>query len=78
MPIQIGDMELYDVQELSELLDVQERTIRRYLREGKLKGRKMAKKWYVTEASLRAYFEGEEPEELPLFQLRREPEEAEA
>jgi excisionase family DNA binding protein len=54
--IKIGDMELYDVEELSKLLDVQERTIRAYLREGKLQGRKMARKWYVTADSLKAYF----------------------
>ena len=61
----IGDMTLYDVEELEELLDVQAKTIRKYLREGKLKGRKMARKWYVTEDNLREYFEKpEEPEAL--------------
>ena len=63
MPVKIGDLELYTVDELSELMEVQERTIRKYLREGKLKGRKLARKWYVTEESLHAYFEQPEPEE---------------
>lgn len=64
MPVKIGDLELYDVGELSSLLDIQERTIRRYLREGRLKGRKMARKWYVTQGSLEAYFQGGDgPEE---------------
>jgi len=59
--IRVGDLVLYDVETLSKLLDVQERTIRKYLREGRLKGRKMARKWYVTEQSLQDYFE--QPEE---------------
>ena len=62
MPKQIGDLKLYDVPELAELLDVQERTIRAYLREGKIKGKKMARKWMVTEEALRDYFEEPEPE----------------
>ena len=60
--IKVGEMVLYDVETLSKLLGIQERTIRRYLREGKLKGRKMARKWYVTEQSLQEYFE--QPGEL--------------
>ena len=59
--VKIGEMELYDVEELARLLDVQDRTIRKYLREGRLKGRKLAKKWYVTAASLQDYFEEPEP-----------------
>ena len=65
----IGDLVLYDVEELSKLMDVQEKTIRQILRDGKLKGRKLARKWYVTEESLREYFQqaetelGEEPAE---------------
>lgn len=57
----IGGLTLYDVSELAAALDVQERTIREYLKSGKLKGRKMAGRWYVTEEALREYFE--EPEE---------------
>lgn len=63
MAVKIGDLELFTVEELSELLDIQERTIREYLRAGKLRGRKMAKRWYVTEEALREYFEAEEPQE---------------
>ena len=53
----IGDLTLYDVEELSKLLGVQEKTIRAILRDGKLKGRKLARRWYVTEESLREYFQ---------------------
>ena len=63
--VKIGDLELWDVEELAKLLGVQERTIRIYLRQGKLQGRKLAKKWYVTADSLKAYFlEPEEQDEL--------------
>ena len=74
----IGELVLYDVAELSKLLDVQEKTIRAILREGKLKGRKMARKWYVTEDNLREYFSHGETEikasdtEEPAYDLPEE------
>ncbi len=61
MPIQIGDLRLFDVEELASLLQVHEVTIRRLLRLGKLPGRKFAKKWYVSEEALQAYFREPEP-----------------
>lgn len=61
MTKQIGDLKLYDVEELAELLDVQPKTIRAYLQEGKLKGRKIARKWYIPEQSLKEYFSQPEP-----------------
>ncbi len=70
MSIKLGDLELFTVEELSEKLGVQERTIREYLKSGKLKGRKMARRWYVSEESLRDYFEaaestaGQEPQDV--------------
>lgn len=63
MPVQIGNLTLYTVEELSELLNIQERSIRKFLREGQIKGRKLANRWYVTEEALRAYFEQPDPEE---------------
>lgn len=62
MPIQAGGLKLYDVEELSQLLDIQERTVRRLFREGTLKGRKLAKKWYITAEALREYFSQAETE----------------
>ncbi len=63
MPKNIGALKLYSVEELSEMLDIQETTIRKYLREGKLKGKKLARRWYVSEESLTEYFRADEPEE---------------
>jgi len=56
MPKKVGSLELYDIEELSKLLAIQQKTIRAMLKEGRLKGRKLARKWYVTEESLREYF----------------------
>jgi len=64
MPKKLSDnLILYDVEELSKVLDIQERTIRTMLKEGKLKGRKMARKWYVTEEELQRYFSVPEPQQ---------------
>ncbi len=70
MSIQIGDMTLYDVEEVAEKLYVGTPTIRRYLREGKLKGKKLAKRWYVSEESLKDYFQPEEVSELQPEEAR--------
>ena len=59
MSIQVGDMKLYDVDELAEILGVGLPTIRKYLREGRLKGTKPAKRWYVSEEALKDYFQPE-------------------
>ncbi len=60
MPVEVGDLKLYDVKELADKLQIQERTIRKLFREGKLKGRKLARRWYVSEDSLKDYFSQEE------------------
>ncbi len=57
MPVKIGeDLVLYDVEELASLFGVQEKTVRQLFRDGKLKGRKLARRWYTTEEDLREYF----------------------
>lgn len=61
MPIQMGDLKLYPVEELATLLNIQEATVRKILREGRIPGRKLAKRWYVSEDSLQAYFRQPEP-----------------
>ncbi len=70
MSIQVGDMKLYDVEELAEMLDVGLPTIRRYLREGRLKGKKLAKRWYVSEESIKEYFQPEEASEVQIEGVR--------
>ena len=61
MSIEVGDLRAYNVEELSKLLGVHVRTIMVMLKDGKMKGRKLAKRWYVTDDNLRDYFS--QPEE---------------
>lgn len=70
MSIQVGDMKLYEVEELAEILGVGLPTIRKYLREGRLKGTKPAKRWYVSEEALKDYFQPEEVSELQPEEAR--------
>ncbi len=46
---------IYNVRELSELLGMTERGVRKYLREGKIKGVKAGGHWLVTEEALREF-----------------------
>ena len=57
MPKKIGSLTLYSVDDLHELLGMSKMTIRAYLREGRLKGKKLGVQWYVTEEAIRDYFE---------------------
>ena len=58
MPKQIGNLTLYSVDDLHQQLGLSKMTIRTYLREGKIRARKLGVKWYVTEEALREYFDG--------------------
>ena len=59
MSTKIDDDTLYDVPGLAKMLGVTEKTIRRLLGDGALKGKKLGRKWYVTGAVIKAYFEDE-------------------
>ena len=56
MPKQIGSLTLFSVDDLHEQLGLSKMTIRTYLREGKIRGRKLGVQWYVTEQALHEYF----------------------
>ncbi|MDI6751626.1 MAG: helix-turn-helix domain-containing protein [bacterium] len=56
MATQIGDIRLYSLKELSNVFKVTIETLRYYLASGRIKGRKMGTRWFVTEDSLREYF----------------------
>ena len=49
MPIQIIGTNLYSVTELSEKLNVTTVTIRNYLKQGKLRGKKVMGRWLILE-----------------------------
>lgn len=67
MAVKLGDLTLFDVMELSKKFAVNPVTVRGYMRSGRLKGRKIGRKWYLTEQALREYFNlpGEEKEGGP-------------
>lgn len=71
MPKQVGNLTLYSVDDLHEQLGLSKMTIRAYLRDGKIRGRKLGVKWYITEEALREYFD--EPSRSGSSQNRKKP-----
>ena len=61
MPLKISGLKLYSVDEVAEMLKSTKHTIRAYFREGKIKGRKIIGKWYITEDNLKDYLSGDYP-----------------
>ena len=57
MPRKIGNLTLYSVDDLHEMLGVSKLTLRSYIRTGKIRGRKLGVSWYVTEDAIKEYFE---------------------
>ncbi|WP_069133320.1 helix-turn-helix domain-containing protein [Rhodohalobacter halophilus] len=71
MPKKIGSLTLYSVDDLHELLGVSKMTIRAYLREGRLKGRKLGVQWYVTEEAIKSYFDVDSNDDQPVADKKR-------
>lgn len=72
MPKKVGDLTLFSVDDLHELLDISKMTLRTYLREGRIRGRKLGVSWYVTEEAIREYFD--EPHEKATAAVSRKKE----
>ena len=72
--IQIGDMKLYDVEDLVRLLGMNIQTVRKMLGEGRIPAKKFGRKWYVSEESLQEFFRQRdnvaEPEKGPHTEAR--------
>jgi len=56
MSIKLGRLTLFTIKELSERLNVTPLTLRSYIKKGKLRGRKVGGVWYVSDLSLRRFF----------------------
>jgi excisionase family DNA binding protein len=54
--LKVEDDGLYDVPEIAAILGITDRTVRKMLREGKFKGRRLGKRWYVPGSAIKAYF----------------------
>lgn len=55
--IVVGSTTAYDLAELSRKLHVSTRTLRGYIRDGKLQASKLGLKYYVTQRALDDYFD---------------------
>lgn len=49
----------YSVEELSEILKLHPKTVRRFIREGKIRGKKIGRSWMVSREELKRYAHGE-------------------
>jgi len=58
VPIKFDNSKLYSIRDLEKILPITPLTIRKYIREGKIKGRKIGKNWYVIKEDLEAFLEG--------------------
>ena len=57
----VGVMQIYDVPQLSEMLKVSKKAVRSYLITGRLKGRKVGKRWLIHEDAVREFLMNTEP-----------------
>lgn len=53
-------MKIYNTKELAEKLGIHTRTVLKLLNSGELKGKKVARKWMVTENQLKDFFEDDD------------------
>jgi excisionase family DNA binding protein len=58
MPIKFDDKKLYSIRDLEKILPITPLTIRKYIREGKIKGHKIGKNWYVIKEDLEVFLGG--------------------
>lgn len=57
-PKEVDLNKLYTVNETARLLDVSEQTIRKHLREKRLTGRKIGRRWLIRGSMIRKFMEG--------------------
>lgn len=58
MPKEILGRKMYPIEEVAEMLGVQTRTVRGYIRQGRLKGAKFNKRWHISEDELSNFITG--------------------
>lgn len=54
-------LKLYTTEESAQIVGVTERTIRAYLKSGKLQGQKVAGNWEISEENIKAFLNGKKP-----------------
>ena len=55
-----GNLVVYTVKDLSKLLNTTPQTVRRYISEGRIKGKKIGRQWLVDEDAVKEYLRGED------------------
>ena len=53
--IEVDDFKAFDANEVAEMLDLKYRTVTRYIQAGKIRARKIGKKYFVTERDGQAF-----------------------
>lgn len=56
--------DLFSPQEVAEILGVHVKTVRRYLRDGTIRGQKNGGSWKVSQEVLKSYLDNREPESM--------------
>ena len=56
--IKIGKKQFYNVEALAEMFLIPADTVRKYIRQGKVKAIKIGKKYMISEENLEAFLEG--------------------
>jgi len=56
-PLEIGDVKLYTVKDIAKAMEVEEQTVRRYIKRGFLQSKKIGRNIFITEAQLREFIE---------------------
>lgn len=54
------EIKVYTVPELVKLFQLNPQSVRKYLKEGRIKGRKVGTKWLVTEEAIREFLNGDD------------------
>jgi excisionase family DNA binding protein len=72
MSTKIDEDSLYDVPGIAKILNVSEKTVRKMMVEGEIKGKKLGRKWYATGAILKAHFEEDKaPTNQPMDEKQK-------
>ena len=53
-----GNLVVYTVKDLSKLLNTTPQTVRKYISEGKIKGKKIGRQWLVDEEAVKEFLRG--------------------
>ncbi len=56
-PLEIGGVKLYTVKDIAKAMEVEEQTVRRYIKRGYLQSRKIGRNIFITEQQLRDFIE---------------------